>query len=94
VFEALILGVPGLERFQLVHVRQNVLEARVVAQPGAEPALVAERARETLRRYLADRGLADRVEVHATPVDVIPREARGHKLRQIYSQVPRLGRSG
>jgi phenylacetate-CoA ligase len=93
VFEALILGVPGLERFQLVHVRQNVLEARVVAQAGAEPAVVAERARETLRRYLADRGLAEGVEVHATPVDAIPREARGHKLRQIYSQVPRLGRS-
>jgi len=86
-FEALFLGVPGLRQYQLVHERQNRLLVRVVVEPSAEPAAVIEGTRESFAHYLGRRGLGPHVELTVEAVGAIERGEKGHKLRQIYSEV-------
>lgn len=89
VFESLFLGVPGLRQYQLVHDAPSHLSARFVAEPGAEAVMVQRRIREALCHYLERHRLDDHIELTVEAVPEIPRQATGHKLRQIYSQVPR-----
>lgn len=88
VLETLFLGVPGLRQYQLVHDAPDHLSARFVPEPGADAAVVSRRLREAIRTYLEGHRL-ERIGVAVEAVSEIPRQARGHKLRQIYSQVPR-----
>jgi hypothetical protein len=90
VLEAgVFMGVVGLRQYQLVHEAQNRLRVRVVPVPGADPADVVANVDRSLGAYLARQGLAGVVERHYDVVEAIERTATGHKLRQIYSQVPR-----
>lgn len=88
-FEVVFLGVPGLRQYQLVHERQNQLVVRVVAEPGADADEVARTTDRALRDYLARARLASQVQVGVELTDSLERTASGHKLRQIYSKVPR-----
>lgn len=88
VLETLFLGVPGLRQYQLVHDAPEHLSARFVPEHGADPTVVARRLKDAIRAYL-DRHQLRRIGVAVEALDAIPRQARGHKLRQIYSQVPR-----
>jgi phenylacetate-coenzyme A ligase PaaK-like adenylate-forming protein len=88
-FEVLFLREPALERYQLVHARQNALEIHFVGRPGVDRAEVARRLEASFRAYLEASPVAGCVEVRAVPVCEIPREAAGHKLRQIRSEVAR-----
>jgi phenylacetate-CoA ligase len=89
VFESLFLGVPGIRQYQLVHDRPDHLSVRLVPQPGSEPALLVRRVRETLETYLDQHKLEGTIDLGIEVVQEIERQAKGHKLRQIYSQVPR-----
>lgn len=90
VLEAgVFMGVVGLRQYQLVHEAQNRLRVRIVPVPGADPADVVANVDRSLGAYLARQGLAGVVERHYDVVEAIERTATGHKLRQIYSQVPR-----
>lgn len=88
-FEVLFLDVPGLEQYQLVHEAQNELSVRVVTAPGADVAAVQRQLEGRFGRYLADRGLAESVRVRVSPVPRLERQEPGHKLRQVWSKVPR-----
>jgi phenylacetate-coenzyme A ligase PaaK-like adenylate-forming protein len=89
-FQSLFLGVPGLRQYQLVHEAQNQLVARFIPEPGTEADLIARQLRQILAAYLDRHGLTQTVGLRIEAVEEIPRQARGHKLRQIYSKVPRL----
>lgn len=88
-FEVLFLREPGVGRYQLVHARQNALEIRFVGRAGAEPSALRGRLESAFRAHLDASPVAGCVQVTAIPVPDIPREAAGHKLRQICSRVPR-----
>lgn len=89
LFESLFLGIPGLRQYQLVHEAQNRLVARIVAEPGADEGVVARQVEASLKGYLERHRLDGCVALQIEPVTEIPRETSGHKLRQIYSKVPR-----
>ena len=88
-FEVLFLNVSGLAQYQLVHERQNELLIRFVTDSGAHPASVGGRIESRFKDYLASNRLGDGVRLTIEPVDNISREPGGHKLRQVYSKVPR-----
>ncbi|MBI2378497.1 MAG: phenylacetate--CoA ligase family protein [Deltaproteobacteria bacterium] len=87
-FEALFLGVRGLAQYQLVHVEQNHLEVRYVLDPGADAQRVEREVASAFGTYLAKRRLLGVVHVKVVRLDALGRSS-GHKLRQIYSEVPR-----
>jgi phenylacetate-coenzyme A ligase PaaK-like adenylate-forming protein len=88
--EALFLGVEGLRQYQLIHERQNALRILYVSGPEVgDRAHVGLRLQDAFRRYLERRGLSGCVQLAVEPVDAIPRQPGSHKLRQIYSKVPR-----
>lgn len=86
------MGLVGLRQYQLVHEAQNRLLVRVVPMAGADPSAVAAGVERALAAYLerAGQGLVGAVSRRVEIVDAIERTRAGHKLRQIYSQVPRL----
>ncbi len=88
-FEALFLGVKGLAQFQLIHERQNALRIRYVIEPGADHPSVGTQIKDRFHNHLARQKLAESVAVALEPVAALERETQGHKLRQIYSKVPR-----
>ncbi|MCK6552080.1 AMP-binding protein [Myxococcota bacterium] len=88
-FETLFLDLPGLAQYQLVHEAQNHLVVRFVPEPGADASTVAKSLVERFRAYLASHELSDCVRVALEPVPRLEREPGGHKLRQVYSKVPR-----
>lgn len=87
-FEVLFLNVDGLLQYQLVHEEQNRLMVRYVVGEG-DPEEVRRVLAERFDDYLARNLLSGCVTVRLERVDRIDREAQGHKLRQIYSRVPR-----
>jgi phenylacetate-coenzyme A ligase PaaK-like adenylate-forming protein len=87
--EIAFLGVQGLAQYQLVHERQNQLRAFFVADPGADPQVVADRIDAQLAGYLGGHGLLEHVTFAVEQVESIERHARSKKLRQITSRVPR-----
>ncbi len=93
-FEVVFLGVAGLRQYQLVHERQNQLLVRVVSEDGVDAAEVARGASQALTAYLARARLDAEVEVSVELTDSLERTAAGHKLRQIYSKVPRPALAG
>ncbi len=88
-FEVLFLNVEHLAQYQLVHETQNRLVVRFVTEAGGDPAQVRARLTERFEGYLAQNRLEGCVQLDVLPVERIEREAQGHKLRQIYSKVPR-----
>jgi phenylacetate-coenzyme A ligase PaaK-like adenylate-forming protein len=89
-FEALFLGVEGLRQYQLIHERQNALRVLYVPNPGVRDAnFVGGRILESMGRYLEKNRLSGCVQLAVEAVDTIPRQPGSHKLRQIYSKVPR-----
>lgn len=93
-FEVVFLGVPGLRQYQLVHERQNHLVVRIVAEPDRDGAQVAALTAQAVREYLR-RGKLDRsVQVDVALTEALPRTTTGHKLRQVYSKVPRPALAG
>jgi phenylacetate-coenzyme A ligase PaaK-like adenylate-forming protein len=88
-FESLFLSVKGIVQYQLIHEVQNHVRIRFVPDSGADTRAVGERLDERFRSYLAQNQLLDCVRVVLEPVTLIEREAGGHKLRQVYSKVPR-----
>jgi phenylacetate-CoA ligase len=88
-FEALFLNLPGLAQYQLVHEAQNELRIRYVTAPGADTSEVGRTLSERFGGYLEKNELAATVRHGVEPVAAIEREARGHKLRQVISKVPR-----
>lgn len=88
-FETLFLNVAGLAQYQLVHESQNHVVVRFVTDTGADAGAVRHRLEERFRKYFADNQLGDCVRVAVEPVSGLEREPGGHKLRQMYSKVPR-----
>lgn len=88
-FETLFLGVRGLAQYQLVHEVQNHLRIRFVAEAGADAGHIARDLEARFRNHLGKNRLDDCVRLALEPVGRLEREARGHKLRQVYSKVPR-----
>ncbi|MCA9556132.1 MAG: phenylacetate--CoA ligase family protein [Myxococcales bacterium] len=88
-FEVLFLDLRGLEQYQLVHEAQNHLHIRVVTGPGADVAAVKAELLQRFRRYFAQNHLAECVRLDVSVVPTLEREATGHKLRQVFSKVPR-----
>jgi phenylacetate-CoA ligase len=84
--EFALLGTVGLRQFTIVHTMQNHLEVQVVADDDADDTVLTEVNRR-LHAYLADHGLADRVQLHLQRVTAIARHPRSKKIRQITSQV-------
>jgi len=91
MFESgVFLAVSGVRQYQLVHESQNCLLARLVVMPGADASAVSAQVLRALQTYLSHHGLDRAVETRVEVIDAIERNASGHKLRQIYSRVPRL----
>jgi hypothetical protein len=88
-FEVLFLNVEGLAQYQLVHEEQNRLLVRYVIDEGGEGERVRQSLAARFGSYLAQNRLEGCVRVDFLEVPRIEREATGHKLRQIYSKVPR-----
>lgn len=88
-FECLLLNVQGIAQYQLVHEVQNHLRIRFVPHSGADSGQVGRRLDERFRSYLEENQLAGSVRVEVEAVSRIEREPGGHKLRQVYSKVPR-----
>jgi phenylacetate-coenzyme A ligase PaaK-like adenylate-forming protein len=88
-FEALFLNVAGMMQYQLIHEVQNHVRIRFVPDSGADTRVVEKRLDERFRDYLQRNHLLDCVRVVVEPVHRIEREPGGHKLRQVYSKVPR-----
>jgi phenylacetate-coenzyme A ligase PaaK-like adenylate-forming protein len=89
-FEVLFLNVDHLAQYQLVHDEQNRLVVRYVVEEGGDPSRVRDVLSERFARYLAQNRLERCVRLDLVAVPKIEREATGHKLRQIYSKVPKL----
>lgn len=88
-FEVLFLDAPGLEQYQLVHEAQNALLVRAVAADGADRTALRALLSGRFEAYLAENELSGAVRVKIELVPALEREATGHKLRQIFSKVPR-----
>jgi phenylacetate-CoA ligase len=88
-FEVLFLNVEHLAQYQLVHEEQNRLVVRFVTEPGGDTDRVRAQLSGRFEQYLAQNRLDGCVRVEVVGVERIEREAVGHKLRQIYSKVPR-----
>jgi phenylacetate-coenzyme A ligase PaaK-like adenylate-forming protein len=88
-FEVLFLNVEHLAQYQLVHEEQNRLVVRYVVEEGGDEGRVRASLSERFTRYFVQNRLEGCVRVDFVPVQGIEREAAGHKLRQIYSRVPR-----
>ena len=88
-FETLFLNVEGLSQYQLVHEQQNLLNVRFVPAEGADPGEIAQVLKARFLDYFKRNQLEGCVELKMSPVAQIEREARGHKLRQMYNKVPR-----
>lgn len=89
-FEVLFLDLRGLLQYQLVHEAQNVLSIRYVADAGADASALTAELERRFSTYFADNHVG-RLKLDVAPVDSLERQAQGHKLRQIYSKVPRPG---
>ena len=87
-FEVIFLKEPEVARFQLVHRRQNELEARVVPKAPEGAAALGARLERALRACSAAGANGRRIElsVEVRMLDALPREAGG-KQRQIWSRV-------
>lgn len=92
-FEVVFLGVPGLRQYQLVHENQNHLLVRVVPESGRDGQGVADAAAQAMNDYLRRSKLERGVRVEVQLTDALERTT-GHKLRQIYSKVPRPALAG
>ena len=86
-FEALMLRVPGLKQYQLIHRTQNNIEVCVVAQEAADGVQVCETVRTTLEDFFATRGITKTLKLEVGIVTEIERDPTSHKIRQIYSEV-------
>ncbi len=86
-WETALLGTPGLRQFALVHEEQNHLRWLVVVDDGFEVDDVVAAVSMRVRRYLDDHGLLPGVAYSVGVVDVLPRQGRSRKLRQITSRV-------
>ena len=93
-FEALFLNVDGLRQYQLIHEAQNALRVLFVAAPGMDPETVGKGIERMLGSYLERSRLNGSVKLSIDAVSAIERQAGSHKLRQIYSKVPRPARAG
>jgi len=95
--QAQMYPVAGIRQWQLIQRQRNHLRIRFVKSPGVDGATVAADIRQSFRKYLDLERLGTLVEVTPEEVDIIPRTARGQKLKQIISEVgapPRKVRSG
>jgi phenylacetate-coenzyme A ligase PaaK-like adenylate-forming protein len=88
-FETLFLDVAGLAQYQLIHEEQNQLRVRFVPDTGADTHSIVHHLGQRFAHYLAKNQLAECVRVAIEPVTRLEREPGGHKLRQMYSKVPR-----
>ncbi len=88
-FEILFLRVPGLLQYQLQHIRQNNLKVLFVTEKGGSASRVASFVDDKMGQYLREHGLYDEVTYTLEQVAEIPRQERGHKMRQIISHVPK-----
>ncbi|MFN5906682.1 MAG: phenylacetate--CoA ligase family protein [Planctomyces sp.] len=94
--QAQMYPVAGIRQWQLIQTQRNHLRIRFVKSPGVDGATVAADIRQNFRKYLDLERLGTLVEVTPEEVDMIPRTARGQKLKQIISEVvapPRKVRS-
>jgi phenylacetate-coenzyme A ligase PaaK-like adenylate-forming protein len=94
--QAQMYPVAGIRQWQLIQTQRNHLRIRFVKSPGVDGATVAADIRQSFRKYLDLERLGTLVEVTPEEVDIIPRTARGQKLKQIISEVgapPRKVRS-
>lgn len=94
--QAQMYPVAGIRQWQLIQTQRNHLRIRFVKSPGVDGATVAADIRQSFRKYLDLARLGTLVEVTPEEVDIIPRTARGQKLKQIISEVgapPRKVRS-
>ncbi len=87
-FEVLFLNLRGLLQYQLVHEAQNRLSIRYVVDPEADASALNAELSRRFTTYFADNHVT-RIDLDVAPVDALERQARGHKLRQVYSKVPR-----
>lgn len=87
-FEVLFLNLRGLLQYQLVHEAQNRLTIRYVVDREADPSVLSAELSRRFTTYFADNHVT-RLELDVAPVDALERQAQGHKLRQVYSKVPR-----
>ncbi len=88
-FEVLFLDTGGLSQYQLVHEQQNHLHIRYVPQQGVNVANLNQKLSRNFHDFLSQRGVGEAVQIAVEPVDRIEREAKGHKMRQVYSKVKR-----
>jgi phenylacetate-CoA ligase len=86
-FEVVLLGVPGLWQFALVHEQQNELRLSMVIDPGADAATVAAAVVVRMERHLREHGLTEHVSFVVEQVPSLSRHPRSGKLRQITSLV-------
>lgn len=88
-FETLFLNLPGLAQYQLVHEAQNQLKIRFVREPDAELEPIGQELSRRFYAYLEQNALGATVRCQLEPVDRIEREPTSHKIRQVWSKVPR-----
>jgi phenylacetate-coenzyme A ligase PaaK-like adenylate-forming protein len=88
-FETLFLDVAGLAQYQLIHEQQNHLVVRFVPDKGADPSSIVSHLGRRFADYFEKNLLGECVRVVVEPVGHLEREPGGHKLRQMYSKVPR-----
>jgi len=86
-FELVFLNVHGLKQYQLLHVRQNELQIRFVAETETDPAAVERELQGAFADFLRERGLGREVRVGCQRVDKIVRDKATQKIRQIQSLV-------
>ena len=91
-FEALMLGVDGLKQYQLVHRAQNKLHINVVKDEAIDSAELVSRIKVMMERFFGARGITRALEIGVEVVEEIHRDPVSHKVRQIYSEVPRPDR--
>ena len=86
-FEAVMLQIDGLRQYQIVHVRQNFLEVRVVGWNGVSSDELIGDTTNALHRFFEVRGCKDSVVLSVSSVQAIERDPVSHKIRQISSLV-------
>jgi phenylacetate-CoA ligase len=81
---ALVEGIPGVHRFQLIQTGRTALTVRLEVEPDAEQAVVRAAVDKRVQHFLSEQGAVDVQLVH----DASPPEQQPHsgKLRHVYRE--------
>ncbi|MEE2902940.1 MAG: AMP-binding protein [Myxococcota bacterium] len=88
-FEAVMLQIDGLRQYQIIHGVQNKLEVRIVCGEGRDFETIRRQTILALNHLFESRGCKDTISVTVKVVNEVVRDPVSHKIRQIFSQVPK-----